>query len=120
MRTQTTGGEASGWIRKTEMLAAGLLLLAAMSIAGCCWLSEPSPRRDTFTVDRTIDTPDAERGRRRLRRRRLVTTGFQCTLEGRHPGGQRHPRGGPDPLLHTRHRGEDHRRGRRASGRCRP
>ena len=56
MRTQTSG-EASVWIRKTEMLAAGLLL-AAMVLASMM-AAAPALAATTFTVNSTADTPDA-------------------------------------------------------------
>ena len=49
--------EASAWTTKTKALAAGLLL-AGMLIAGTM-VASPAHAATTFTVDRTIDTPDA-------------------------------------------------------------
>lgn len=62
----------------TKVLVAGLLL-AAILAASLAPAAGPARAADTFTVDRTIDTPDADVGDGDCDVS-LAATGFQCTL----------------------------------------
>ena len=63
----------------TKAVATSLLVTAAIIAAWLVPAAEPARAADTFTVDRTIDTPDADVGDGDCDVS-LAATGFQCTL----------------------------------------
>jgi CSLREA domain-containing protein len=74
IETKGTRGTAAEWISRA--LAAGLLMAAL--VAGSLQ-APPAQAADTFTVERTVDTPDANVGDGDCDVS-LAATGFQCTL----------------------------------------
>jgi hypothetical protein len=62
-----------------KALVAGLLVAAAMMAACLMLVDRPAHAADTFTVERTVDTPDVNVGDGDCDVT-LAATGFQCTL----------------------------------------
>ena len=67
------------WSRKTKALAAGLLVAGMMATSLLTGATQPAQAAETFTVDQTVDTPDANVGDGDCDVN-LAATGFQCTL----------------------------------------
>jgi CSLREA domain-containing protein len=77
MRTQTSG-RGPVWGTKAKELAAGLLLVAAMMVAGLA-SAYPARASTTFTVNSTADSPDASLAGVACDTD-VFTGGDQCTL----------------------------------------